>query len=148
MEFLIVPMTPEHAPQVAALEKACFSAPWDERSIRDELQNPLSLWLAAVSGERVAGYVGSELVPDEADMMNLAVAPEWRRQGVAQALLTDLLAALRARGIRSLTLEVRASNRPARSLYEKNGFFQAGLRKNYYFQPVEDALILRKEPLG
>ena len=80
--------------------------------------------------------------------MNLAVAPEWRRQGVAQALLTDLLAALRARGIRSLTLEVRASNRPARSLYEKNGFFQAGLRKNYYFQPVEDALILRKEPLG
>ena len=91
------------------------------------------------------GYIGSQSVPDEADMMNLAVRPDARRQGVAQALLRALEAALREKGIRSLTLEVRAGNAPAIRLYTQAGFRQAGRRKNYYFHPKEDALILKKE---
>ena len=91
------------------------------------------------------GYIGSQSVPDESDMMNLAVRPDARRQGVAQALLQALEAALRENGIRSLTLEVRAGNAPAIRLYTQAGFRQVGLRKNYYFHPKEDALILKKE---
>jgi ribosomal-protein-alanine N-acetyltransferase len=141
-------MSEEHVKQIEELERACFSAPWSEESLRAELSNPLALWLCAVSGETVLGYIGSEMVPDEADMMNLAVAGEARRQGIAQALLSGLLSELRKHGIVSLSLEVRESNLPARALYETNGFLQVGRRKNYYFNPREDALILRKEPLA
>jgi ribosomal-protein-alanine N-acetyltransferase len=145
MEFQIVPMQAQHVPEAAAIERLCFSDPWSENSIRAELDNPLGLWLCALCGGRVAGYVGSELVPDEADMMNLAVLPEFRRQGAAELLLQTLVLALKERGIVSLTLEVRASNAPAIALYQKNGFRQVGCRKNYYFHPTEDAWILRKE---
>ena len=78
-------------------------------------------------------------------MMNIAVHPDFRRQGVARALILALTEELKKRGSHCLTLEVRASNAPAIALYEKLGFSQAGLRKNYYRDPKEDALILRKE---
>lgn len=145
MEFTIVPMEKTHVPQIAALEKACFSAPWSEASIASELENPLSLWLAAMEGEKVLGYVGSQIVPPEADMMNLAVCQEARNQSVGRRLVTALCDALRQRGMESLTLEVRASNLGARSLYKALGFTQVGLRRNYYFSPKEDGIILRKE---
>ena len=141
----IAHMTAEHVPQVAALEKVCFSDPWSEKSVASELENPLSCWLVALDGETVAGYVGSQTVMDETDMMNIAVSPASRRQGVARALIEALVSALRERGSKQLTLEVRASNGPARQLYESLGFLQVGLRKNYYQNPKEDALILRKE---
>ena len=138
-------MKPEHVPQVAELEKLCFSAPWSERSIAAELDNPISLWLVAVSGDLVVGYVGSQSVMDEADMMNIAVHPDFRRLGVAESLVSALCDHLRRRQVRSLSLEVRASNAPAKALYEKLGFAQVGCRPNYYKAPKEDALILRKE---
>ena len=141
----IAHMTAEHVPQVTALEKVCFSDPWSEKSVASELENPLSCWLVALDGETVAGYVGSQTVMDETDMMNIAVSPASRRQGVARALIEALVSALRERGSKQLTLEVRASNGPARQLYESLGFLQVGLRKNYYRNPKEDALILRKE---
>ncbi len=134
-----------HVPQIAALEKLCFSLPWDESSIASELSNPLSLWLVAAEGETVAGYVGSQSVLGESDMMNIAVHPDFRRQGLAQALVEALVDQLAKNGNHCLTLEVRASNAPAISLYEKNGFTEVGRRKNYYRNPKEDALILRKE---
>ncbi len=137
-------MTPCHISQIAALEKLCFSDPWPEAAIASELDNPLSLWLVAVEGERLAGYVGSQTVVDESDMMNIAVHPDFRRRGIAEALVTALVTGLDARGSRCLALEVRASNAPAIALYEKLGFSQAGLRKNYYRNPKEDALILKK----
>ena len=140
-----IPMNESHVAQVAALEKLCFSMPWSENSVRSELINPLSLWLVAVDGERLAGYIGSQTVLDEADMMNVAVAPEYRRQGIAQKLVERLEAALREKQVRCLTLEVRASNEPAKALYEGCGFLQVGRRPNYYRNPREDALILRKE---
>ena len=145
MEYQIVPMAARHVAPIAALEQQCFSDPWSEAAIAPELENPLSLWLVAEQGDTLLGYIGSQSVPPEADMMNLAVAPEARRQGIAEALVHALEAALREKGTESLTLEVRVSNLPARTLYEKLDFEPVGLRKNYYFHPKEDACILRKD---
>ena len=131
--------------QVAQLEKDCFRDPWSEKSIAGELDNPLSLWLVAVDGGRLLGYVGSQTVLDETDMMNIAVAKEDRRRGVARALILELVNQLAQQGSRSLTLEVRASNQGAIALYQSLGFVQTGRRPNYYRNPREDGLILRKE---
>ena len=141
----IVTMQSIHVPQVAALEKLCFSAPWSENSVAGELNNPLSLWLVAMDGDCLAGYVGSQSVMGETDMMNIAVDPNYRRQGIAAALVEELVRQLKAKGNYCLTLEVRASNDAAIKLYEKLGFSQIGRRPNYYRDPKEDALILRKE---
>lgn len=143
MEYLN--MRPEHVAQVAELEKLCFSAPWSENAVRGELTNPLSLWIVAVDGDTVAGYIGSQSVMGEADMMNVAVSPAYRRQGIAEKLVVTLAEKLTAQNVSSLTLEVRASNKPAIALYEKLLFVQVGRRPNYYTKPKEDALILRKE---
>lgn len=141
----IVPMNEHHVPQIALLERECFADPWSQQSIASELHNPLSLWLVAQEGQTLLGYIGSQTCLDETDMMNIAVSPASRRQGVARALIEALVSALREGGSKQLTLEVRASNGPARQLYESLGFLQVGLRKNYYRNPKEDALILRKE---
>ncbi|MGM9627739.1 MAG: ribosomal protein S18-alanine N-acetyltransferase [Faecousia sp.] len=135
----------QHVPQVAALEKQCFSDPWSEKSIASELVNDLAFWLVALEGETVAGYVGSQTVLGESDMMNIAVHPDFRRQGIAEAMVDALITELHEQGSRCLTLEVRSSNDPAKQLYQKLGFIQIGKRPNYYFNPREDALILRKE---
>lgn len=131
--------------QVAQLEKDCFRDPWSEKSIAGELDNPLSLWLVAVDDGRLLGYVGSQTMLDETDMMNIAVAKEDRRRGVARALILELVNQLAQQGSRSLTLEVRASNQGAIALYQSLGFVQTGRRPNYYRNPREDGLILRKE---
>ena len=138
-------MGQSHVQQVARLEKLCFSAPWSENAIARELTNPLSLWIVAVEGDTVLGYVGSQSVMGEADMMNLAVRPESRRLGVGKALVETLVNRLAENAVHSLTLEVRASNDSAIALYEKLGFTRVGRRPNYYHSPKEDALILRKE---
>lgn len=143
--MMITEMKADHVPQVAALEKLCFADPWSEMSIASELQNLWSYWLVAVSGDTVVGYIGSQSSIDEADVMNVAVQPVFRRQGIAESLISTLVEELKKRGIHALMLEVRASNAPAIALYEKLGFQQVGLRKNYYRNPKEDALILRKE---
>ena len=144
-EMTITTMGQEHVSQVAELEKQCFSDPWSEKSVASELENPLSLWLVALEGDTVAGYVGSQTVMGETDMMNVAVSPAYRRRGIARELIQALLRELARQGSHRLTLEVRASNAPARALYESLGFAQVGRRPNYYRNPKEDALILRKE---
>ena len=142
----IVKMNPDHVSAVAELEKICFGTEaWSEKSVASELVNKLSLWLVAIDEGTVAGYVGSQTVMGETDMMNVAVHPEYRRRGIAEALIIALVEALKEKESHVLTLEVRASNEPAISLYGKLGFAQAGRRKNYYRNPKEDALILRKE---
>ena len=138
-------MTSAHVAQIAHLETVCFSDPWSEKAIASELNNPLSFWLVATCGEDVVGYVGSQAVLGEADMMNLAVCPEYRRTGLGSRLVQALIDGLDGLECRSLTLEVRVSNEAAIALYEKIGFVQVGKRPNYYFHPKEDALILRKE---
>ena len=143
--MIIEPMNASHVSQIAQLEKRCFTDPWSEKSIASELENPLSLWLVAVDGGQLIGYVGSQTVLGETDMMNLAVAPEARRQGTGRALVLALVDALTEKVSHSLMLEVRVSNTPARTLYESLGFSQVGRRPKYYVNPKEDALILRKE---
>ena len=138
-------MTDDHVAQIAELERLCFSDPWSEKSIASELVNGLSIWLVAEHEGKVIGYVGSQSVMGEADMMNVAVHPDHRRQGVAEALITALIKALMRNDVYCLSLEVRASNAPAIGLYEKLGFAEVGRRRNYYRNPKEDALILRKE---
>ena len=138
-------MKEAQVPQIAALERVCFSDPWSEKSILSELENPLSCWLVAMDGEHLAGYVGSQTVLGETDMMNLAVDPDYRRKGLGKELILSLIEALRQRGSRCLTLEVRDSNAPARALYEGLGFQEIGRRRNYYRNPREDALIYKKE---
>lgn len=141
----IIQMNKDHVSQIARLEAQCFSDPWSEKSIASELENPLSLWLVAEENGQVFGYVGSQTVLDESDMMNVAVDPRFRRQGIARALIETLIAELAKMGSRCLRLEVRVSNENARALYARMGFQQLGLRKNYYHNPKEDALILGKE---
>lgn len=140
-----VRMDEGHVAQIAQLETECFSDPWSVRSITSELNNPLSLWLVAMNGEEVVGYVGSQSVLDEADMMNLAVSGLYRRQKIGEQLVELLIENLKKRAVKSLSLEVRISNEPAIRLYEKLGFVQVGRRPKYYTNPREDALILRKE---
>ncbi len=141
----IVKLDASHVEQIVELEKICFSDPWNAASIASELNNKLSFWLTALDGETVAGYIGSQTVLGETDMMNVAVHPAFRRQGIAESLVNALVEGLRERGSHCLTLEVRSSNEPAKKLYEKLGFSQVGRRPNYYRHPKEDALILRKE---
>lgn len=141
----IQPMTQAHVPAVAEIEKLCFSDAWSSLSITAELHNPLSLWLVAMDGQTLVGYVGSQTVFPESDMMNLAVLPDYRHCGIAKMLVNALIESLSANGANSLTLEVRISNLPAIALYEKLGFQTVGKRPNYYRNPKEDALIMRKE---
>ena len=141
----IVPMNITHVASVATLERICFSDPWSENSVASELDNPLSLWLVATEGTEVIGYIGSQSVMGESDMMNVGVLPKYRRTGVATKLINALIDALRQMQNHSLSLEVRASNAPAIALYEGMGFREVGRRRNYYRNPREDALILRKE---
>ena len=143
--MMIVKMNEGHVKAVAELEKICFSDPWSENSVASELKNRLALWLVAEEEGRVAGYIGSQTCGDESDVMNVAVHPDFRRRGIAETLVNALVEELRAIESRCLTLEVRASNIPAISLYEKLGFAVVGRRKNYYRNPREDALIMRKE---
>ena len=143
--MIIEKMNSSHVSQIAQLEKICFSDPWSENSIASELGNKLAFWLVATEGEKVAGYIGSQTVMAETDMMNVAVHPDFRRQGIAEALVNGLVEHLKGMGSHCLTLEVRASNAPAIALYEKLGFSEIGRRRNYYRNPREDALILRKE---
>lgn len=141
----ILKMNETHVPGIAEIERLCFSDPWSENSIAGELTSRLSHWLVAVEGEQLLGYIGSQSVLGQSDMMNVAVHPDHRRQGIAEALILALSTDLMALGNNCLTLEVRASNAPAISLYEKLGFDRVGRRPNYYRHPKEDALIMRKE---
>ena len=143
--MMIVKMNEDHVKAVAELEKICFSDPWSENSVASELKNKLALWMVAEEDGTVAGYIGSQTCTDESDVMNVAVHPDFRRRGIAEALVNTLVAELKAIGSHCLTLEVRASNDPAIGLYEKLGFAEIGRRKNYYRNPREDALIMRKE---
>lgn len=143
--MIIVKMNKNHVAQIAELEKLCFNDPWSQNSIASELGNKLSLWLVAEENGNVLGYVGSQTVLGETDMMNIATHPDYRKKGIGTSLINALIDVLAEQGSHSLMLEVRASNDPAISVYKKLGFDEIGRRKNYYRNPKEDALILRKE---
>ena len=143
MEYCL--MNQSHVAAIAELERICFSDPWSVNSISSEVENPLSLWLVAMDGDHLVGYVGSQSVLGWADMMNLAVSPDYRCQGIGRELVQRLIDQLKANDVTCLTLEVRASNENAIKLYNSLGFVEVGKRPGYYHHPKEDALILRKE---
>ena len=145
MYYEIVPMDRSHLEQVAALERECFSHPWTEAMLEDELYNPQASFLVAEDGEGgVLGYAGLHVVLDEGYIDNIAVEEPARKHGVASALL-DVFCRFGAVNLAFLTLEVRASNAPAIALYKKYGFQEVGLRPNFYSAPREDAIIMTRE---
>lgn len=147
MYYEIVPMDRSHIPQIAALEKECFSMPWTENMLEDALFDPQASFIVAQDSEEegnVLGYAGLHAVLDEGYIDNIAVVPDARRHGVADALL-DVFCRFGEVNLAFLTLEVRKSNTAAIALYEKHGFQWAGLRPGYYQHPREDAVIMTRE---
>ena len=145
MNYHLTTMTAEHIPQIAALDKTCFSHPWSEELLRQALWNEAAAIVVAEGEDgTVLGYAGVSTVLDEGYIDNVAVDPRFRRQGVADELLSALVRFGRAK-LAFLTLEVRASNAPAIALYAKHGFQEAGRRKHYYHDPREDAIIMTLE---
>lgn len=137
-------MTKEHTETLSELERLCFSRPWSREALDEEVENPGACFFTAVEDGKPLGYGGMHCSCGECYMDNIAVFPEYRRRGAATALLTALEREARARGGEFLSLEVRPSNWQAVELYRKLGFEEAGRRKGFYTEPVEDALILTK----
>ncbi len=144
MEYTIQEMRPEDACEAAVLDAQIFSMPWSEHGFLSSLLSEDTLYLTVRAGGRLIGYCGLLQSFDEADITNVAVAEEYRGQGIGCAMLTELMQRGSARGIERFTLEVRVSNLAARSLYRKLGFVSVGIRKNFYEKPREDADIMWK----
>lgn len=132
--------------QVSLIEKAIFSVPWSEISFITSMEQEHTIYLVAeaVNTEQIVGYCGLYQSLDEADITNVAVKPEFRRQHVAERMLEQLLELAKSRGAERFTLEVRQSNQAAIALYTNFGFESAGIRKKFYEKPVEDAVIMWK----
>ena len=128
---------------LVAIERRCFSDPWTEPSFREALGSEWTFGLVAETARGVGGYLIGREAAGSGEVLNLAVAPEFRRRGVGGALLEAGLAAFRRRRATEVFLEVRESNHSAQSLYLARGFRAVGQRASYYRNPKEDALVLR-----
>ncbi len=139
----VIQMTEEHLDGVLIIENLSFKIPWSRNSFTEELKtNKLAIYLVAVADTKVIGYGGMWMIVDEGHITNIAVHPEFRRSGAGSRIIEKLLEVCRLNGIKGLTLEVRNSNIPAQKLYEKYGFRAEGIRKGYYTDTGEDALIM------
>ncbi|HEV3059497.1 MAG TPA: ribosomal protein S18-alanine N-acetyltransferase [Vicinamibacterales bacterium] len=150
MPWRIDPLTsPDQIDDVLAVEEASFTNPWTREMYLSELENRgvSYCYIAADARGRVVGFCSFWRVLDELHINNLAVLPDVRREGVASALLARVLREGASLGARRATLEVRQSNEGARLLYERFGFSIAGVRRDYYSNPTEDALILWRDGL-
>lgn len=141
----ITAMASAHIERLAEIETECFSKPWSYEALAEELSNPLAVFLVAENGGEIAGYVGMVQVIDEGYLTNLAVTEHCRRRGVARALLGELMRHAGEHSLSFVTLEVRRSNEAAQRLYESFGFKEAGERRDFYVNPVEDALIMTRK---
>lgn len=146
MKLILRRGTVEDADAMAAIEAVCFTDPWSADSFRQMTALTAARSLAAcieVNGEqKLVGYFMALAVPPEAEIANLAVAPDYRGCGIGRALMEEGLGSLRREGCDSFFLEVRASNLPAQTLYRRLGFAETGRRRRYYQNPVEDALLM------
>lgn len=144
MDYKIIPMDRSHLRDVAALERICFSTPWTELMLEQELYNDTASFLVAENeAGRVCAYAGLHVVLDEGYIDNVAVRPECRRQGLARRLV-EVYCRFAEVNLAFLTLEVRASNEAAIALYKSMGFLPEGQRKNYYTAPKEDAILMTR----
>ncbi len=137
-------MTKEHLESVYIIETECFSHPWSRESLESEIENQTSHFLVAIENNEVVGYIGMSIVIDEGYIFNVAVKENSRNKGVATALINELVTYGKKNNFCFITLEVRESNEPARSLYSKFGFIKVGERKDYYTDPKENAILMTK----
>lgn len=144
MDFLVADAAIAHIEAIEELEKQCFSQPWTREQLLSQLPDERHEFLAALHKGRPVGYVGMMCVLDEGYIANVAVSPACRRQGIADALIAELLRRAVSRELAFVTLEVRAGNEAAKALYAKHGFVPVGLRKKYYAFPTEDAVLMTK----
>jgi len=146
MNPLLRPATEPDLNEIVQIERACFADPWTEESFRRLLVgHPAIFQVIGYPPEvKVAGYVIAFAVGEDAELLNIAVEPNFRGRGLAGQMLDALLIELAGQGVRSAFLEVRESNRAARGLYGSRGFTEIGTRRNYYRRPVEDALVMRR----
>lgn len=130
--------------RVMQIELECFTMPWSEATFRGLLRrNDADLVVAEVDGE-VVGYAAFWAVLDQGELGNVSVTTKWRRQGIGNRLVRTILQRARERNVREVYLEVRVSNAGAQNLYRSYGFEEVGRRRNYYLDPVEDALVMKK----
>lgn len=141
-DFVIEKMSPSHVGEIARLEKECFSTPWSVDGLKSELNNAFARFFVATYAGEIAGYIGAHNVLGEVYITNVAVFEKFRRKGVAKKLIDALLESAKAENGNFVTLEVRESNIPAVSLYEKCGFEKVGERKNFYEKPRENAVLM------
>ena len=140
-ELMIRDFTIEDIDDIYDVEINSFSDPWSKESFKDELKNNVANYLVGCIDNRVVGYVGAWFILDEAHITNVAVKPEFRRQGIANKLIIEFINLAKINNIESITLEVRASNIAAQTLYKTFGFIEQGIRKRYYADNNEDAII-------
>lgn len=147
MNIRIIPLEYRHVEVLAALEQVCFGADaWSAQSIADEVENDAARFFVAESEEGdVCGYIGMLFADDFACVCDVAVAPEYRRRGIAQMLIKRLFEECRGLGVAQLSLEARVSNAPAIALYKKMGFVSMGIRPNVYENPHESAIVMNIE---
>lgn len=140
-------MTPADLDEAMAIERSSFRYPWSSRFFLEELQVPCARSILAHDGGKIIGYVLFWFLADEVDIHNIAVHADFRRCGIARSLLKQVVDQARSRGCLRVTLEVRVSNMPAQRLYESLGFVAKGVRKGYYSDNGEDALVMSLELL-
>ena len=134
-------------PAILEIENVVNGSPWSERSFRNEIDHPHGLFRVALEDGAVVGYGGVWLVIDEAHVTNVAVAPAFQRRGIGRRLMIELLRAARDKGMSCATLEVRAGNAPALHLYESLGFERTAVRRGYYPDNKEDAVVMWRHRL-
>lgn len=143
--FCIRKMREEDIAEVAKLEQEIFPDPWSERAIRETLEQTQTMLLSALDDGRLIGYLILYYVLEDGEIARIAVDPEWRRKGVASRLLKELALICADNGVNKLLLDVRESNDSARAFYERQGFVRDGIRKNYYANPTEHAILMSLE---
>lgn len=132
-------------PTVMEIELDSYSMPWTESTFRGLLRRRDADLVVADVGGQAIGYAAGWSVLDQCELGNVAVAAGWRGLGIGRSLVEEIMRLAAGRGVRELFLEVRPSNPVAQSLYESLGFVVVGRRRNYYMQPMEDALVMRRE---
>ncbi|MDR2904111.1 MAG: ribosomal protein S18-alanine N-acetyltransferase [Clostridiales bacterium] len=139
----LIPMTLDHLEEVFKVECECFTIPWTKSAFRKELtENQFGLYTVAVEDDRVLGYAGMWHVVTEGHITNIAVGEAARGRGIGDMLVKKLIAIAQEKEMMGITLEVNVNNLKAQRLYTKNGFVPEGIRKNYYNDTKEDAVIM------
>ena len=140
-------MTVDDISQVAEIERQIFSIPWSEKAFRNSMESDNTIYIVAKENNNVAGYAGMYLSFEEGNITNVAVNPLSRRKGIGEKIVRVILNRAYEKGVRDVFLEVRETNSVAIALYEKIGFKEEGIRKNFYDKPRENALIMWKHNL-